>query len=315
MLASLVLLAGFGGGAAQAYPDRPITVLHGFAPGGGADVLARIVLPKVGEILGQQILIDYRTGAGGNLAIEAVVRAPADGYTLLLGTPNLAINPSLYAKLPFEPLRDLIPISLIGTVQSVLVVTPSFPAKSVQELVALAKQKPGKLNIASSGVGTSLHLAGELFKMLAGIDVTHVPYRGGMQAVNDVVGGQVEMMFNVMPSALPLIRAGKLRALAVTGDKRADVLPDTPTMIEAGVPGYVSVTWNGILAPAGTPPEVITKLNAAIVQAMRTPEIKQKLAAIGQDVAWSTPQEFRALIEGDTGKWAKVIKAAGIKPE
>jgi tripartite-type tricarboxylate transporter receptor subunit TctC len=315
MLAPLALFAGFAGSPAQAYPDKPITVLHGFAPGGGADVLARIVLPKVGEILGQQILIDYRTGAGGNLAIEAVVRAPADGYTLLLGTPNLAINPSLYAKLPFEPLRDLMPISLIGTVQSVLVVTPSLPVKTVAELVALARQKPGKLNFASSGVGTSLHLAGELFKMQAGIDMTHVPYRGGMQAVNDVVGGQVETMFNVLPSALPLIQAGRLRALAVTGKTRSEVLPDTPTMIEAGVPGYVSVTWNGLLAPAATPPDVIAKLNAAIVQAMQSPDIKKKLGAIGQDVAWSTPQEFRALIESDTGKWAKVIKAAGIKPE
>jgi tripartite-type tricarboxylate transporter receptor subunit TctC len=232
-----------------------------------------------------------------------------------MGSPGLATNPFLYASLPFDPLKDFAPISLVGTVQNVLVVNPSLPVHDVKGLIALAKQKPGTLNYASPGVGTSLHLAGELFKLDTGTDIVHVAYKGGGQAQTDVIGGQVQMMFNVLPSALPLVQGGKLRALAVTGPKRAESLPDVPTMIESGVPGYTALTWNGLLAPAGTPPEVIAKLNDAIVKAMRSPEMKERLAKIGQDVAWSTPAEFAAFLRDETAKWSKVIRASGIKPQ
>jgi tripartite-type tricarboxylate transporter receptor subunit TctC len=301
--------------AHAAFPDHPIKVINGFAAGGGSDILLRTIAPAIGDILGQPLVVEYRTGAGGNLAMEAVARAPADGYTLLMGSPGLATNPFLYASLPFDPLKDFAPISLVGTVQNVLVVNPSLPVHDVKGLIALAKQKPGTLNYASPGVGTSLHLAGELFKLDTGTDIVHVAYKGGGQAQTDVIGGQVQMMFNVLPSALPLVQGGKLRALAVTGPKRAESLPDVPTMIESGVPGYTALTWNGLLAPAGTPPEVIAKLNDAIVKAMRSPEMKERLAKIGQDVAWSTPAEFAAFLRDETAKWSKVIRASGIKPQ
>ena len=300
---------------AQTYPDKPIKIYHGFAAGGGADLLLRTLLPQLAENLGQQVVIEYRPGAGGNIAMEAVARAAPDGYTLLMGTPGLAINPSLYASLPFDPLKDFAPVSLIGTVQNVLIVNPAVPAKDVRELIALAKSKPGKLNFASSGTGTSLHLAGELFKVSTGVEIVHIPYKGGAQAMTDVMGGQAEMMWNVLPSALPQIKAGTVRALAVTGKVRSDALPDVPTMREAGVADYTAITWNGILAPANTPKAVIAKLNDAIVKALRAPEMKSKYAAIGQDVAWSTPDEFAAFLAEESTRWSKVIRASGIQPQ
>jgi tripartite-type tricarboxylate transporter receptor subunit TctC len=301
--------------AAHAYPDKPLKVIHGFAAGGGADILLRTILPKFSENLGQQIVVDYRTGAGGNLAMEAVAKAAPDGYTLLMGTPGLATNPGLYQKLPFDPLKDLQPVSLIGSVQNVLIVHPGVPANSVRELIALAKAQPGKLNFASPGSGTSLHLAAELFKLTAGVEIVHIAYKGGGQAQTDVMGGQTQMMFNVLPSALPQIKAGKLRALAVTGRTRAESLPEVPTMIEAGVAGYTATTWNGILTTAGTPKEHVAKLNDALVRAMKTPEMRQMLAKIGQDVLWSTPEEFAAFLREETDKWRGVIRATGLKAQ
>ena len=315
VLRSLLLLLCLAGTALAAYPEKPVKVVHGFAAGGGADILLRTILPAFSENLGAQVVVDYRTGAGGNLAMEAVAKAPPDGYTLLMGTPGLATNPSLYEKLPFDPLRDLAPVSLIGSVPNVLVVTESLPVKSVAELIALAKAQPGKLNYASPGAGTSLHLAAELFKLSVGADIVHVPYKGGAQAQTEVAGGQTQMMFNVLPSALPLIKADKLKALAVTGPARAESLPEVPTMIEAGVSGYTATTWNGILATGGTPKPIIDKLNDALVRAMKTPEMKAALAKIGQDPAWSTPEEFATFLQEETAKWRKVIRAAGLKAQ
>jgi tripartite-type tricarboxylate transporter receptor subunit TctC len=315
LLASLTVTVSLAAGVVHGFPDKPLKVVHGFAPGGGADIFLRTILPKFSETVGQPVVVDYRTGAGGNLAMEAVAKAPPDGYTLLMGTPGLAINPSLYAKLPFDPLRDFAPISLIGSVPNALIVTPSVPAASVAELIALAKAHPGKLNFASSGSGTSLHLAAELFKLSAGIDIVHIPYKGGAQAQTDVIGGQAQLMFNVLPSALPQIKAGKLRVLAVTGPARAESLPDVPTMIEAGLPGYTAVTWNGILTTAGTPREVVAKLNEALVSALKSPGMKDQLAKIGQDPLWSTPEEFAAFLREETEKWRKVIEAAGLRAQ
>jgi tripartite-type tricarboxylate transporter receptor subunit TctC len=311
-----LLCALLAGAAAAAYPDKPLKVIHGFAPGGGADIFLRAVLPKFSENLGQQVIVDYRTGAGGNIAMETVAKAPPDGYTLLMGTPGLATNPSLYDKLGFDPLKDLQPISLIGSVPNVLVVNPEVPANSVQELIAMAKAHPGKLNYASSGSGTSLHLAAELFRITGGrLEMQHIPYKGGAQAQTDVMGGQAHLMFNVLPSALPQIKAGKLKALAVTGATRSDALPGVPTMIEAGLPGYTATTWNGILTTAGAPREAVARLNDALVRAMKTPEMKEVLAKIGQDPMWSTPEEFAAFLREETETWRKVIQATGLKAQ
>ena len=313
LLASLV--AGSLAGAAFAFPDKPIRIVNGFAAGGGSDILLRALLPAFTEKLGQPIVVDYRVGAGGNVAIEAVTRAAPDGYTLLMGFAGLATAPFLNAKLAFDPIKDLVPVTLVGIVPNVLMVHPSVPVKSAREFVAYAKANPGKLNFTSPGSGTTQHLVGELFKLAAGIDMVHIPYKGGGQAQADVVGGQAQSLFNVVPSALPMIRADKLRAIAVTGKTRSEALPEVPTMIEAGYPGVTAVTWNGILAPAGTPREIVAKLNEAMVGVLRTPEIKEQLAKLGQEVAWSTPEEFAAFLRDETEKWRKVIAATGIKAQ
>jgi tripartite-type tricarboxylate transporter receptor subunit TctC len=247
--------------------------------------------------------------------MAAVAHAAPDGYMLLMGSPGLATNSSLYANLGFDPLKDFTPVALVGSVQNVLLVRRDLPVSSVAELIAYAKKNPGKLNYASPGVGTSLHLAAELFKVNTRVQMVHVPYKGGAQALNDLMGGQVDLMFNVLPSAMPQIKAGNVKALAVTGAQRAATLPDLPTMIEAGVPGYTAVTWNGIVAPAGTPKEIVNKLNEAIVRVLRTPEMQHNLAEIGQDVLVGTPEQFGALIREETAKWKRTIEAAGIKAQ
>jgi tripartite-type tricarboxylate transporter receptor subunit TctC len=297
------------------YPVKPVRIVIGFAAGGGADILARTIAPKLGEVLGQQIVVDNRPGAAGNIGVELVVKSPPDGYTLLMGVPGLVINPSLYAKLPYELARDVAPISLLGAVPNLLVVHPSVPASSVRQLVQLAKDNPGKLNFASSGSGTSLHLAAELFKVMAGVDIVHVAYKGGAPAVADLMGGHVDLMFDVLPSSMPHVKAGKLKALGVTSERRTPLLPDVPTVAESGLPGYRAITWNGILAPAATPRDVINKLNGAIAQVLRTPEMKERFAAIGTEPIWNTPDEFAAFLRAEAVKWAGVIKSAGIKVE
>lgn len=302
-------------GSAAAFPDKPVRIVNGFAAGGGSDILLRAIVPAFSARLGQQILIDYKVGAGGILAMETVARATADGYTLLMGAPGLATSPSLNANLTFDPLKDFAPISLVGIVQNVLVVHPSIPANSAAELAAYIKSRPGKINFTSPGGGTTQHLAGELYKLSAGLDMVHIPYKGGAQAQADVVGGQAELTFNVVPSALPLIRAGKLRALAVTGRQRAAALPDVPTMVESGYANFTAFTWNGILAPAGTPRSVIMALHEALVGALKTTEMQEQLAKLGQESAWSTPEEFGAFLREETEKWRKVIPAAGLKPQ
>ncbi len=318
MRASRVLcfvLAGLLCGSALSFPDKPIRIVNGFAAGGGSDILLRALLPAFSEKLGQPLVVDYRVGAGGNVAIEAVTKAAPDGYTLLMGFAGLATAPFLNAKLPFDPIKDLAPVTLVGVVPNVLMVHPAVPVKSVRDFVAYARANPGKLNFTSPGAGTTQHLVGELFKLAAGIDMVHIPYKGGGQAQADVVGGQAQSLFNVVPTALPMIRADKLRAIAVTGQTRSEALPEVPTMIEAGFPGVTAVTWNGILAPAGTPREIVARLNAAMVSVLRTAEMKELLAKLGQEVAWSTPEEFAQFLRDETEKWRKVIAAAGLKAQ
>ena len=301
--------------AQAAYPDKPIKIIVGFAAGGGSDILTRTIAPALAEALGQSVIVDNLPGAGGNRAMAEVARAKPDGYTLLMGTPGLATNSSLYTNLGFDPAKDFAPVALVASVQNVLLVRPSLTVQKVSELIDLARQSPGKLNYASPGSGTSLHLAGELFNESAGIKTVHVPYKGGGQALSDLMSGQVDFMFNVLPSALPQIKAGTVRAIAVTGSQRSDSLPDIPTMIESGVAGYTAVTWNGILAPAGTPPEIIEKLNKTIAQVLTTPAMIQRYASIGTTVLIGSPEDFAKLIRDETVKWRRAIQASGLKAE
>ena len=314
LLICLLCLCGAASAHAE-YPDKPIKIVVGFAAGGGSDILTRTIAPALAQALGQPVIVDNLPGAGGNRAMLEVARAKPDGYTLLMGTPGLATNSSLYANLGFDPAKDFAPVALVASVQNVLLLRPSLSVQKVSELIELARQSPGKLNYASPGSGTSLHLAGELFNESAGIKTVHVPYKGGGQALSDLMSGQVDFMFNVLPSALPQIKAGTVRALADTGSQRSDSLPDIPTMIESGVAGYTAVTWNGILAPAGTPPEIIEKLNKTIGQVLTNPEMLQRYASIGTTVLIGSPEDFAKLIRDETVKWRRAIQASGLKAE
>ncbi|MEP7182332.1 MAG: tripartite tricarboxylate transporter substrate binding protein [Betaproteobacteria bacterium] len=299
---------------APAYPTKPIRLVVPFPPGGATDLLARDVGQKLTEAWGQQVIVDNRPGAGGNIGTELVAKAAPDGYTLEMGTVGThAINASLYSKLPYDHVKDFVPVILVAGVPNVLVVNPSVPANTVAELIAYAKANPGKLNFASSGSGTSIHLSGELFKVMAGVQMTHIPYKGSAPAVQDLIGGQVQLMFDNLPPSLPQIKAGKLRALAVTSATRAPALPDVPTIAEAGLPGFEASSWFGVLAPAGTPPAIIAKLNAEIAKWLATPEAKEKLSRQGANAAGGTPEDFAKHITVETAKWAKVVKESGAK--
>ncbi|HVE48544.1 MAG TPA: tripartite tricarboxylate transporter substrate binding protein [Casimicrobiaceae bacterium] len=302
--------------AQGAYPNKPIRVVVPFPAGGATDILARAAGQKMTEAFGQPVVVDNRPGAGGNIGSELVAKAPNDGYTLLMGTVGThAINASLYSKMPYDHVKDFIPIVLVAGVPNVLVVHPSVPANSVQELIAYGKANPGKLSFASSGSGTSIHLSGELFKVLTGVQMLHVPYKGSAPAVTDLLGGQVQLMFDNLPSALPHIKAGKLKALAVTSMARAPALPDVPTINESGVPGFEASSWFGLLAPAGTSREVVTKVNGEVAKWLATPDGKEKLAAVGANAAGGPPEDFAKHIAAETTKWAKVVKDSGAKVE
>jgi tripartite-type tricarboxylate transporter receptor subunit TctC len=300
--------------AAAEYPDHPIRLVVPFPAGGGADNLARMIMPRVAEALGQQIVIDNRPGAGGNVGAELVARAAPDGYTLLYGTNGThAINKSLYGTLRFDPVRDFAPVSRMTLIAAMLIVTPDLPVKSVGELIQYAKANPGKVNFASAGNGTTSHLAGELFRSMAGIDIVHVPYRGGALAITDVVGGQVQMMIDVMPNAYPQAKGGKVRGLAVTTARRFPGAPEYPTIAESGLPGFEVSAWDGILAPAGTPPAVVERLGAAIRHALDDPQLREALLAHGALPVAGTPDEFARHIAAESEKWARVVRQSGAK--
>ena len=300
--------------AATAYPEHPIRLVVPFPAGGGADNLARKIMVRVEALLGQPILIDNRPGAGGNVGAEFVARASPDGYTLLYGTNGThAINASLYRQLRFDPVKDFAPVSRMTQIAAMLIVDPKFPVTSVTELIQYAKAHPGAVNFASAGNGTTSHLAGELFKTLAGIDIVHVPYRGGAAAVTDLMGGQVQMMIDVMANAYPLARSGRVRGLAVSTAQRFPGAPDYPTIAESGLPGFEASAWDGILAPAGTPQPVIETLNAAIRQALQDPALVEALRAMGAQPVAGTPDEFARHIAASTAHWAKVVQSSGAK--
>jgi len=299
---------------AQSYPSRPIHIIVGVAPGSVQDVLSRLMGQWLSERLGQPVIIDNRPGAGTNLATEAVVRAPADGYTLLSVGPSAAINATLYGKLSFNVMRDLTPVASFVHQAQVVVVNPSVPAKTIPEFIAYNKANPRKINLASSGTGTGNHLAGELFNMLAGVQMVHVPYRGAGPAMTDLIGGQVHVMFVAPVAAVENIAAGKVRALAVTTVTQADAIPNLPPVAEF-VPGYDSTAWFGLVAPKGTPAEIVTRLNREINAGLADPALRSKIANLGGGIAMSSPKDFGKLIADETEKWGKVVKFAGIKPE
>jgi len=299
---------------AQAYPTRPVRIIVGFPAGGGTDIVARLIGQWLSERLGQQFIIENRPGAGSNIATEAVVRAAADGYTLLMAVSANAFNATLYAKLNFNFIRDIAPVAGIMVVPNVMMVHPSIPAKTIPELIAYAKANPGKINIASGTIGGPGHVSGELFKMMTGTDMPLVSYRGGGPALVDLLAGQVQVMFATMPPSIEYIRAGKLRALAVTTATRSDALPDIPTVAEF-VPGYEASTWYGVGAPKATPAEVVDKLNKEVNAALADPKNKARLADLGGDVLALSPADFGRLIADETEKWGKVFRAANIKPQ
>jgi tripartite-type tricarboxylate transporter receptor subunit TctC len=311
-----IAIAGFAAlaHAQTTYPAKPIRLVVPFPAGGTTDILARAVAQKLTESMGQPVVVDNRAGAGGNIGADLVAKSPPDGYTLLMGTVGThAINASLYAKMPYDHVRDFAPVILVAGVPNVLVVTPGLPVKSVQELIAYGKANPGKLNFASSGNGTSIHLSAELFKTMTGVQMAHVPYKGSAPALVDLAGGQVQLMFDNLPSALALIKGGKLKALAVTSLQRSAALPDVPTVAESGLPGFEASSWFGLLAPAGTPKDIIAKLNSEVAKWLATPEAKEKLAAQGAIPAGLPPEEFARHIATETVKWQKVVKDSGAK--
>jgi tripartite-type tricarboxylate transporter receptor subunit TctC len=302
------------GAHAQTYPNKSIRLIVPFPPGGPADILSRAIGQKLTDSWGQQVVVDNRAGAGGTIGSDLAAKGAPDGYTLLMGFVGThAINPSLYSSLPYDVVKSYEPVSLVSTATIILVLHPSLPAKSVKELIAVAKSKPGELTFGSPGNGTPQHLAGELFNTMAGVKMTHVPFKGAVPAINDLLGGRISLIFSSAPPALPHVASGKLRALAVTSARRSSVSPDLPTVSESGLPGFEVINWYGVLAPARTPKSIVDKLNAEITRITNMPDVKERLSTVGIEALSSTPAQFAAFIKEETAKWAKVVKFSGAR--
>jgi tripartite-type tricarboxylate transporter receptor subunit TctC len=315
-LAAAVMLGWYGPAHAQTYPTRTVTIVVPFPPGGGVDAIARIVADKLSSALGQQVIVDNRSGGSGLVGTRSVIRAAPDGYTLMLGhTGSIAINPTLYAGANFDPRKDFTAIGLIASMQVALIAHPSFPAKSVADVIAMAKKEPGKFNLGTSAIGTGSYLTGELFKSLAGVDMQIVPYKGTSQLMNDLLGGHVPVAFGVLPPALGNIQSGTLRPLAVTGPRRFSLLPDVPTATESGLPCFESVLLYGLVAPAGTPKPIVDRLNKELRALVNTDEVKKRINQDGGDPLTSTPEEYAADIDRDEAKWGALIKKLNLKVE
>jgi tripartite-type tricarboxylate transporter receptor subunit TctC len=314
---ALVLTLPCADASAQGYPSRPIRLVVPYPPGGPLDIMARAIGQKLTEAWNQPVIVDNRAGAGGNIGADLVAKSPADGYTLLMGAvATHAINPTLYGRLPYDPVRDFAPVALVAQVPNILVVNPSVPARSVKELIELARARPGYLNFGSGSTGSTGHLAGELFKTMAGVQMVHIPYKGGAPAMADLLAGQVQLMFDNLANALPNVRAGRLRALAVTTLARSPAMPDLPTIAESGLPGFDLTTWFGVMAPAGTPGEIVLRLNAEIVRALDATDMRERLEKMGAEPpANNTPERFAAFIRAEAAKYAKVVKESGAKVE
>ncbi|MCX7211221.1 MAG: tripartite tricarboxylate transporter substrate binding protein [Burkholderiales bacterium] len=313
-IATASLLAALLPGAAhaQGYPNKPIRLIVPYAPGGATDIIGRAAAAELTKTMGQQVIIENRPGAGGNLGAEQVARSAPDGYTLLVSPSSLhGITPFLYTKLPYDPNKDLAPVIVLGSFANVLVMNPSIKANSVSELVALIKASPGKFTYASSGSGSTIHLSGEMFKSMLNLDIAHVPYKGSSPALTDLMGGQVSIMFDNIPSAITFIRSGKLKPLATTGPTRSSSLPELPTMIEAGFPGYISTAWFGIVAPAGTPKEIIARINAEGQKVTKSPDFIKRMNELGYDIVGGSPEQMGAMIQEELKRWGPVVKSSG----
>ncbi len=313
-IAALLAISSFAA-AQEAFPSKPVKIVVMFAVGGASDIMARLTGPRLTELWGQQVVIENRAGADGRIAMEYVAKSAPDGYTLLIIDPSYVIVPSLFARLPVDIQRDFVPVVMLGKAPQVLVAHPSLPARSVAELVALAKERPGALNYASPGTGSAGHLAGEQFRLLSGVNVTHVPYKGAGPALNDLLAGQVNFAFVSVASALSNVKAGKLRALAVTSPQRFFALPDVPSLDEAGLKGYDSNQWWGIVAPAGTPRPIVTRLNADFIKAVNGAEARERIATLGAEVYTTTPEGTGAFLTNEVAKWGKIVREAGTKVE
>jgi len=311
-LCAAMLLAG--NALAQAYPNKTVRLIDGFSPGGSTDIVGRLIAQKLSESFGQPVLVENRPGATGTVAAEMVAKSAPDGHVMLIVPLTFTVSPSLY-KLPYDPVKDLLPVTLVASAPLMLVVHPSVPVKSVGELIAYAKANPGKLHFGSGGVGSTPHLAGEMLNSMAGIEATHVPYKGGGPALADLASGQIQFMVENIPSTAPYVTSGRLRALAVTDFKRSPVLPDVPTLDESGLKGYQIIGWNGLFLPGGTPPAIVDKLQAEVVKALAQADVKERLAKMGFEGVGDTPQHFAAFVQAEIAKWAKVVKDANIKVE
>ena len=313
IMAALCCVFAYPASAQQDYPTKTVRIVVPFAPGGSTDIFARYIADKLAPALAQPVVVENRAGAGGNIGAEVVARAAPDGYTLLMATTGvMSINNALYPNMTYDAAKDFEPVIFVASITNVLVVPPELPATSVRELIALAKAKPGSLSFGSSGAGSSTHLSSELFKSMAGIDVLHVPYKGSSQALTDLITGRISMIIDNMPGAIPFIKAGRLRALGVTGSRRSPALADVPTIAEAGLPGYESLSWSGIAVPAGTPKDVIARLNRDIATILNQPDIRDKFAQAGADPIGGSPQQFAEHIRGEREKWSKLIRERGI---
>ncbi|HEX5130183.1 MAG TPA: tripartite tricarboxylate transporter substrate binding protein [Usitatibacter sp.] len=314
VFSAISALGGWGEAQAQPYPAKPIRFVVPYPAGGPLDTVARLLGAKVGESLGQPVVVDNKPGAGGNIGADIVAKSPADGYTILMGAvATHAINPTLYKSIPYDPIKDFAPVTQVASTPNVLVVNPAVPAKDVKEFIAYAKANPGKLSFGSGSIGSAGHLAGELFKATAGVDMVHVPYKGAAPAMQDLIGGQVQLMFDNLASSLAQVKAGKIRALAVTTAKRTPLAPELPTIAESGVPGFDISTWFGIFAPAGTPKPALERLHAEFAKALADPGIREKMNRMGAEPVGNTPEEFAAFIRTEADKYAKLIRASGAK--
>ena len=315
LLACLLASACMAVQAQDAWPTRPLRFILPFPPGGGTDILGRLIADRLSASLGQPVVIENRGGAGGNVGAEAAAKAAPDGYSIVLAAPSLAISASLYAKLNYDALKDLAPVSLVATVPNVMITQPQIPAQNLREFIALAIARPSAMNFGSGGSGTSNHLAGELFNIIAGVKLVHVPFKGVNLAMNEVLSGRIELVVIGIPAAAPHIKAGKLRALALLAPKRTAALPEVPTIAEAGLPDFELTTWYGVLAPAGTPRPVIARLNAELVKIMHAPDLQERLAGLATDPATGTPEEFGAYLRQEIAKWGEVVRKAGLKAD
>jgi tripartite-type tricarboxylate transporter receptor subunit TctC len=315
LAAAAVFLASSLPGHAQRYPSKPVKMIVGYAPGGGSDIMGRLMAQQITEATGQPVVVENRAGAAQNVAIEYFIKQPADGYTIFLSSAALGVNVSLYPKLNYDPVRDLTPSAVFATSPNLLLVHPSYPAKNVREFIAVARKNPGKLNFSSSGSGSTQHLGGEMLKLMLGVDMTHIPYKGSAPSMTALASGEVDFSFNNIPASQPLMTPGRIRALAITGAKRSPLLPELPTMIEGGLPGFVTETWYGVLFPAGAPEEVVNAMNAIVVKAVQKDDFRARLAQLGADPLAESPDFFRKMLAVEIERWSKVVRASKARPE